>query len=561
MRCMTLADVLRQAGAEVSFICRELPGNLCGLIEAAGFALARLPQPANAFKPVVNSDIPHAAWLEVDWRVDAEEAGQILARKYAETDWLIVDHYALDAQWEGAMRRYVKNVMVIDDIADRKHDCDLLLDQNMYANFGSRYDGLVPLHCRKLLGPDFVLLRKEFCEARGKLQKRDGNARRILVFFGGADSTGETEKALRAIELLGRPDIALDVVVGASNPHKDRIKALCAERPNAVFHYQTHDIANLILNADLALGAGGASTWERMALQLPALTVSVAGNQNEILESAANAGVLVNLGDGSKVGPEMMAGELLNMIQDAGKLSSMAENAFGIVDGFGAERVSQAIIPRPLRISLVSDHDSWINEHTPLLMQALQKDGHVVNQTHTVEEIPSGDLAFFLSLGQLVPARILARNRHNLVVHASALPAGKGWSPWSWQILEGKNEIPVTLLEAGVSVDSGDIYRTDVMRFTGLELIDELRQALAAKTVELCAAFVSDYPEVLSKAKKQQGPSSYYPRRKPQDSKLDIDKSIRSQFNLLRIADNERYPAFFELDGQIFTLKIQREDI
>ena len=184
--------------------------------------------------------------------------------------------------------------------------------------------------------------------------------------------------------------------------------------------------------------------------------------------------------------------------------------------------------------------------------------GHKVACQHEVKDIDSGDLAFFISCGQIVPPEVLKKHHHNLVVHESNLPEGKGWSPLTWQILEGKNEISICLFEAQETVDSGKIYLKDTLKFKGTELVDELRYTQAMMTIRMCLEFVEKYPEILSKGQKQEGKSTYYKRRKPKDSQLDIDKTIREQFNLLRVVDNERYPAFFEIDGERFVLKIEQ---
>ena len=183
---------------------------------------------------------------------------------------------------------------------------------------------------------------------------------------------------------------------------------------------------------------------------------------------------------------------------------------------------------------------------------------HTVVWGHNVSQIKKGDIAFYLSCGQIVPGNILSRNRHNLVVHESALPQGKGWSPLTWQILEGKNEIPITVFEAVESVDSGKIYIQDIMHFNGTELIEELRQKQAEYTIEMCVSFVEDYPGITSRGKEQSGRSSYYKKRKPEDSKLDPDKTIREQFNFLRVVDNEQYPVYFANDGIRYLLKIEK---
>jgi len=177
---------------------------------------------------------------------------------------------------------------------------------------------------------------------------------------------------------------------------------------------------------------------------------------------------------------------------------------------------------------------------------------------HNVSQIKKDDIAFYLSCGQIVPVNILSRNKHNLIVHESAQPHGKGWSPLTWQILEGKNEIPITLFEAVESVDTGRIYIQDVLKFNETELIDVLRQKQAEYTMELCLTFVQDYPEITVKGKDQYGESTYYPKRYSEDSKLDRDKTIREQFNQLRVVDNERYPAYFKLNGVRYILKIEK---
>lgn len=177
---------------------------------------------------------------------------------------------------------------------------------------------------------------------------------------------------------------------------------------------------------------------------------------------------------------------------------------------------------------------------------------------HRIDEIRSGEVVYYLGCTQLVPRSKLSLNNHNIVVHESALPAGRGWSPLTWQILEGKNEIPITLFEAGETVDSGVIYLSAIMRFNGTELVDELRNVQAETSIKLCLEFANKIKPIVQNAKEQQGTATYYPRRKPEDSKLDSDKTIREQFNLLRVVDNDHYPAYFELAGATYVIKITK---
>jgi methionyl-tRNA formyltransferase len=208
------------------------------------------------------------------------------------------------------------------------------------------------------------------------------------------------------------------------------------------------------------------------------------------------------------------------------------------------------------RLAILSDAASWLNESIAELVLGWIRTGHTVEWVHEPAELQGGDNCFYLSCGQLVPAQIRARYRHNLVVHESALPHGKGWSPLTWQVLEGCTEIPVTLLEAAERVDSGLIYAEEIIRLRGDELVSELRARQAAATLTLCRRFVQDYAECVARARAQSGQETFYARRRPEDSRLAPERSLAEQFNQLRVADNERYPAFFEHQGRRYRLAI-----
>ena len=214
-----------------------------------------------------------------------------------------------------------------------------------------------------------------------------------------------------------------------------------------------------------------------------------------------------------------------------------------------------------MKISVLSDKTSWINDSIPEFISDISSRGHEVFWFHEVLEILEGDIAFFLGCGQIVPTEILKRNQHNLVVHESALPKGRGWSPLTWQILNGDNEIQIVLFEAEESIDSGKIYLQETMKFTGQELVDELRKVQAEFTFNMCRIFIEDYPDIVNKGRVQSGDATYFAKRTPQDSRLDPDRTIREQFNLLRVVDNEHYPAFFELSGERYIIKIYKDKL
>jgi len=196
----------------------------------------------------------------------------------------------------------------------------------------------------------------------------------------------------------------------------------------------------------------------------------------------------------------------------------------------------------------------WIGQ----LLAEWAKDGHRISWVHNPSEVPNGDFCFLLSCSEIVKPNILSRNKHNLVVHASDLPQGKGMSPMSWQILEGQSKIQLTLFEAIEALDAGDIYLQESIILEGHELLDELHAILADLIIKLCIHFTIDYPDILNNAYEQTGEESFYAKRTKNDSKLDINKSLREQFQLLRIVDNEKYPAFFELNGYKYTLRVDK---
>ncbi|MBD2002376.1 MULTISPECIES: UDP-2,4-diacetamido-2,4,6-trideoxy-beta-L-altropyranose hydrolase [Cyanophyceae] len=303
MRCLALAEALPKTECKVTFICRNLPETLRELIEKKGFLVHYLPETGYRYETI----------SQTDWEIDVKQTIDCISKKHQQIDWLIVDNYELDYRWELQLRPYVEKIMAIDDLANRQHDCDLLLDQNFYKNLQTRYDNLVPAGCEKLLGPKYALLRPEFKQVRQHLRSRDGTVKRILVSFGGSDATNETTKALLAIASLNRPDIAVDVVVGASNPYREPVRQMCAKIPNANFYCQVTNMAELMAIADLAIAAGGTTTWERCFLGLPSITIAIAQNQLETTAAVASAGATWHLGWCSDVSVQ----DLTKIIQQA----------------------------------------------------------------------------------------------------------------------------------------------------------------------------------------------------------------------------------------------------
>ena len=225
-----------------------------------------------------------------------------------------------------------EGIMVIDDLADREHDCDLPVRSKLFRNSGLRYRGLVPADCRQLLGPKYALLRREFKTARRSLRVRDGSVKGILIFYGGSDPTNETTKALKAIKLVNRHDLTVDVVVGAANPHRESIKELCFDMANTKFYCQINNMAELMARADLALGAGGTANWERCYLGLPFLVTIVVENQRETVEALAEARVVWNLGWHEEVGVAELVESLKALLNNPDRIREMARRGIALFE-------------------------------------------------------------------------------------------------------------------------------------------------------------------------------------------------------------------------------------
>ena len=337
MRCLTLADGLIQLGTHIRFISRELPAHLRDMLTAKGMEFVLLDSNAN------NShieDLAHAHWLGSSQAQDAQTTIQALSGQ--SWDWLVVDHYALDACWESALRCTTKQIMAIDDIADRQHDCDMLLDQNFYSDMDTRYTGKVPVHCRLLLGPRYALLREEFRQLHEQVKPRNRPAKRILVFFGGVDADNYTGRAIEALSEIDMSGLHVDAVIGAQHPCREPIETACRER-GFTCHVQTDKMAELMATADLAIGAGGSACWERCCLGLPALLVALAENQINIAKDLDRYGACTYIGSAKSASAEILQNAIGKLLNAPNQLRALSEKAYSLVDGMGADRVCREL--------------------------------------------------------------------------------------------------------------------------------------------------------------------------------------------------------------------------
>ncbi len=365
-RCLTLADRLAEQGAATTFLCRRLPDTFAGLLRRSHHELVLLPLGRTGSD---SRDAPaHAGWLGVSQAEDAQHTRSALGGR--RPDWLIVDHYALDYRWERELRAHAARLMVIDDLADRSHECDVLLDQNYFSDLRERYHGRANAACRQLLGPRYALLRPEFHRLRDATAARSGRVARVLVFFGGADPGQRTRLALEALDAVGRPELQVDVVTGAMNSANQQLAQLCAQRANTRLFTEVEQIAELMAQADLAIGAGGSATWERCCLGLPTLALVTADNQRRLTHDLCEAGFVLcpSAESGDEVARQLRC-MLAAMLSSDSLLRGLAARCAALVDGLGAQRVAAVIRSAGLSIRAATETDrervyEWRNHPT-----------------------------------------------------------------------------------------------------------------------------------------------------------------------------------------------------
>lgn len=314
MRCAALGMRMMARGALVHFVCIDIHGRLADWLRGSGFGLTLLSAAGIA-----------------DWRADLAETRKV-ACQVGHADLLIVDHYGLERRWESGMRPYARRIMVIDDLADRDHDCDLLLDQNLHDDAEGRYKSRVPQAALQFLGPQYALLRTEF-DGHALNHARDGTVKALLVFFGGTDLGNQTIKVIDALRLLGSRAPDCTIVLGPAHPYRDAIQKSANNLPNVKVLDATDQMSALMAQADLAIGTCGVAAWERCALGLPCLVVVTAENQREDAEILHRLGAVEHLGDAHEVTAENWESALRRAMDDPQRMRSMALAAREVMVG------------------------------------------------------------------------------------------------------------------------------------------------------------------------------------------------------------------------------------
>ncbi|MCO8311493.1 UDP-2,4-diacetamido-2,4,6-trideoxy-beta-L-altropyranose hydrolase [Pseudomonas mandelii] len=346
-RCLTLARVLRKQGTHVAFACRLLPGHRLHSLRAEGFETFALPEryPDEDPQQAIESMLP--------WQADIAALGQVL-ESHPAFDWIIADHYGLDHHWQTAARRWAPRIAAVDDLATRQYSVDLLLNQNL-SGTPEAYASLLTPDCQTLLGPRFALLRDEFCCPAIEIKPR---ARRVLVNFGGFDAAMQTHHAMLA--LADFHELEVDFVAGADNPALEQMQSLVDYRPNWRLHSFVSDFYQLMTEADLFIGAGGGTSWERAAMGLPTICIAVSNNQQANGEVMATSGAHVFLGSREQVSVEQLRQTIGFVVGNQGIRQSLAERSRQLVDGRGAQRVAAALAGTVLQVRQATLDDAQL---------------------------------------------------------------------------------------------------------------------------------------------------------------------------------------------------------
>lgn len=340
IRCLSLADGLRAQGAQCLFICRTHQGHMCEIIRQRGYRVKSLLTIKHQNQQ--NSPV-HSDWLGTNWQTDAEETASAIA--CTKFDWLVVDHYAIDYQWEEALADNYHQLFVIDDLADRLHSCNLLLDQNL-GRKPQDYLDLVPRHCKVLCGPLYALLRPNFSELRPySLQRRQAqpNLHNLLITMGGVDYSNATGKILQALKFCSLPqESRITVVMGLAAPWIENVRKLAAKMPwQTEVLVNVKDMAKIMADSDLAIGAAGSTSWERCCLGLPTLMVVLAENQKLVAEA-------LNASQAARLIPALrnFDAELILAIHELSKPENQTRMSFAasvITDGHGVDKIVEVM--------------------------------------------------------------------------------------------------------------------------------------------------------------------------------------------------------------------------
>lgn len=334
MRCLVLANALSEEGHSISFICRNHEGDISKSLIKSKFKLNLLDN-KNLEPPYDKKN----SWLGVSQEQDAIQTINHL--KDSVCDWLIVDHYCIDKLWEKRLRKYTNKILVIDDLANRTHDCDILVDTNYVKGYKTRYQNILNKSCIELLGPDYCFISEEFKNHKLRSPKRTGKVKKVLIYFGGVDQFNLTRKCLEAFSTINLEKIKLEVVVGAMNKDYENLKSIASKKKLIILHRSLPTLSKLMSSVDLSIGAGGVTTWERMFLGLPSIIIAIADNQIAGAEELSKNKFVTYLGFHSELSSKNLRDSIYKKIEQHNNLLKESHAGQILVDGNGISRILQ----------------------------------------------------------------------------------------------------------------------------------------------------------------------------------------------------------------------------
>ena len=319
MRCLTLAQELKNNFDKIIFLTRKDSGDFTETIMKNEFEVIFIP---------TNND---------------SDIIKNLITTYSENkNFLLIDHYDVDSNFESSLKNIFEKIFVIDDLANRKHDCDLLIDQNYYRDLNHRYKKLIQNDTITLLGSKYAIIRPEFRNINKKTIKKNSQIKKILVSFGGSDPTNECKKALDALCSIENNQFEIVAIVGIYNNKFERLKKLYEKYSNIKIYRHVNDLSRLMLNSDLFIGAGGTTTWERFYMGLPSIVIVISDDQKESIEFLSDMGHIINLGLAKNVTSKTYVQTLQKLNSDL--IYNMSLNNQKLVDGNGSNRIKRQII-------------------------------------------------------------------------------------------------------------------------------------------------------------------------------------------------------------------------
>ena len=324
MRCLALAKQVNEQH-NIIFLCQDLPSQVTTMIAEAGVTLLLLRNDLS----LVNSENTATGVLSPQiQRHHASKCWSVLVDVLDRNiDLLVVDHYALSAPFCSAMRNYCDNIVVIDDLANRSHDCDVLIDQNVYNEFDTRYEGLLPAHTRTLLGPKYAMLRKEFYQLP-TAQRQDNH---LIVCFGGSDPDNLTERTVDILLALSAEDYTADIVVGGAYAKVDILKEKLNDHPNMVLHHNISFLSQLMQRGSFMIGAGGTMHWERARSGIAGLIITLADNQIETTRCLDELNCCVWLGSSDTISDSQIRKAIEFALHSPQNIHDIADNARKLV--------------------------------------------------------------------------------------------------------------------------------------------------------------------------------------------------------------------------------------